>query len=42
MANAQLNVSFIENERGGQSLVYQGHRFQVKNRRHDSLLAVCS
>jgi hypothetical protein len=39
MANAQLNVSFIENERGGQSLVY---RFQVKNRRHESLLAVCS
>ena len=35
MASAQLDVSFIEKESGGQSLEYQGHRFQVKNRRHE-------
>lgn len=42
MANAQLDVSFIEYERGGQSLVYQGHRFQVKNRRHERVYWRCA
>jgi hypothetical protein len=42
MASAQLDVSFIENESGDQSLVYQGHRFQMKNRRHERVYWRCA
>ena len=42
MANAQLQVTFIDNERGGQSLVYRDYRFQVKNRRNDRVYWRCA
>lgn len=42
MANAQLQVSFVDNERGGQSLVYQNYRFQVKTRRDDRVYWRCA
>lgn len=42
MANAQLQITFVDNECCGQSLVYQDYRFQVKNRRNDRAYWRCS
>ena len=41
MAHAQVNVEFVQNERGGESLVHNGFRFQVKNRRGDRVYWKC-
>lgn len=42
MANAQINVEFIENSKGGQSLVYNNFRFQIKSRRDERVYWRCA
>lgn len=42
MANAQINVEFVENSRGGQSLVYNNYRFQIKSRREERVYWRCA
>ena len=37
MANAQVNVRFVPNGRGGQYLVYLGFKFSIKSRRVNSI-----
>jgi hypothetical protein len=37
MANAQLQVKFTTNRLGTQNLVYNGFKFQAKNRQGDRL-----
>lgn len=41
MANAQVQISFVPNQRGGNSLVYDGYRFQVKTRRQTRVYWTC-
>ena len=40
MANAQVNIRFIENSRGGQTLVHNDFLFCIKTRKSDSLRCV--
>ena len=42
MANAQLQIKFVDNERGGQSLVHNDFRFVAKNRRNDRVYWRCA
>jgi len=42
MANAQVQVKFVTNERGGESLVYNDFRYVVKNRRNERVYWRCA
>jgi len=41
MANAQINVRYVPNTRGGESLVHNNYRYQVKNRNGDKVYWRC-
>ena len=41
MANAQVNIKFIPNFRGGRHLIYLGHNFRVKSTKRDRVHWKC-
>ena len=42
MANAQVRLDFVKNQRGGMSLVIDGHKFVIKSRREERVYWTCS
>lgn len=42
MANAQLDIQFVTNRLGNQSIIYNGYQFRVKTRRDERVYWICT
>ena len=42
MANAQLDIQFVTNRLGNQTLVHNGYKFRVKTRKNDRVYWICT